>query len=290
MIAIVIPSIRKESLIKFTGAWIELVIKHNIEVVVITDGKKPKVFNGDIGLSIKEVMGEDSDLIYNFNDGVRNLGFAYIAKYMPHIDTIISLDDDVEPIGDPIQDHLNALNMKVPISWMSTASKYTRGMPYNRRLEAEVVLSHGVWKGVADWDAPTQLIKGNESVEFYKGVIPKGCLFPMCAMNFAFKRKLLPYIYQAPMFDGINRFADIWGGIEAKKDIDRKGWAVVTGYATVKHEKASNVFDNLVNEAKGLAMNETLWYNKIETKYDKYFNLFRKKRKQWQRFVARCER
>ena len=280
MITIVIPSIRKESLIKFTIAWVELVKKHNLEVVVVADGKKPKVIHDGIGHSIKDVMGKDSDLIYNFNDGVRNLGFAYVAKYMPYINTIISLDDDVEPDGDTIDDHLNALNMKVPISWMSTASKYTRGMPYSVRKEAEVVLSHGVWKGVADWDAPTQLIKGNESIEFYKGVIPKGCLFPMCAMNFAFKRKMLPYIYQAPMFDGINRFADIWGGIEAKFDIDKKGWAAVTGYATVKHERASNVFDNLEKEAKGLRLNEN--YGE-----DKYFKTYKLKRDRWIKWIKK---
>ncbi len=279
MIGVVVPTIRHKKMRQFKKAWKPLFDKHNVQLFEVVDGEEPYIKNENGEKYLLEHI-EIKDTIYNFNDGIRNFGFAIIAKYYSEIEYIISLDDDVEPIGDPIQDHLNALSMKVPISWMSTTNKFTRGFPYNKRKEAEVVLSHGVWKGVADWDAPTQLIKGNESVEFYKGVIPKGCLFPMCAMNFAFKRKLLPYIYQAPMFDGINRFADIWGGIEAKKDIDRKGWAAVTGYATVKHERASNVFDNLVNEAKGLAMNEN--YGKGE-----YFKIYKLKRDRWTKWIKK---
>ena len=274
MIAVVIPSIRPKKLKEFKQYWEYYFDLYHIVLVEVLDGEKPTVN----GLSVKQVMGDDSDLIYNFNDGVRNLGFAYIAKYMPDTEIIISFDDDVEPDGNTIRSHLDALEMKVPITWMSTADKFTRGFPYNKREEAEVVLSHGVWNGVADWDAPTQLIKGNRPIEFYKGVIPKGCLFPLCAMNFAFKTKILPYIYQAPMFDGINRFADIWGGIECKKDLDKMDLAVVTGYAMVKHRRASNVFDNIVNEAKGLRMNEH--YGE-----DKYFKTYKLKRNRWKKWV-----
>ena len=274
MIAVVVPTIRPQKFREFQSIWRLAFDRPGLFPVTVIDGEKPTVN----GYSIKYVMGNDSDLIYNFNDGVRNLGFAYVAKFLPMVDTIISLDDDVAPDGETIQDHLDALEMKVPITWMSTASKYTRGFPYKAREEAEVVLSHGVWKGVADWDAPTQLIKGNEELEFYKGVIPKGCLFPLCAMNFAFKRKLLPYIYQAPMFEGLNRYADIWGGIEAKKDIDREGWAAVTGYSSVNHDRASNVFDNLIKESKGMKMNEN--YGEGE-----YFKTYKLKRERWIKWV-----
>ena len=277
MIALVIPTIRPKNYGIFKKLW-----KHylnGIQLIVIEDGKEPLVN----GISVKGVMGEYSDLIYNFNSGVRNLGFAYISRYLKDIDTIISLDDDVEPCGDTIKDHINALNMKVPITWMSTASRFTRGFPYRAREEAEVVLSHGGWRGVIDWDAPTQLVQGNIPVKMYKGVIPKGCLFPFCSMNFAFKRKLLPYIYQAPMYGDINRFEDIWGGVEIKKDIDRKNWAAVTGYATVYHKRASNVWTNLIKEARGLKMNEE--YGK-----DPYFNLFHEKRERWKEFIHKYEK
>jgi hypothetical protein len=284
-IACVCPTIRQDKFQEFVKSWKREFSDNNVRLVPVLDGKNPVVLdyegiakNGE--LTAKDIMGEYADTIYNFNDGVRNLGFAYVAKYLPEVETIISLDDDTSPCGNTIQDHLNALDNKVSVSWMSTATEYTRGYPYGVREEAEVVLSHGVWDGVADWDAPTQLINGNPEIEFYREVIPKGVLFPLCAMNFAFKRKLLPYIYQAPMFGDINRFADIWGGIECKRDIDKLGWAVVTGCAKVYHQRASNVFDNLIKEVRGLKMNEVENYGKGE-----YFKLFFEKRKKWQEFI-----
>jgi len=274
MIAVVVPTIRPESWKGFIEAWKPLFDKHQVVVVKVEDGEIPTVN----GVHANQIMGNDHDLIHNFNDGVRNLGFAYISKFLPEVETIITLDDDLRPIGDPIQDHLNVLGKRGPVSWMSTATEYTRGFPYKLREEAEIVLSHGVWQGVHDWDAPTQLVKGNHQIEFFKGIIPKGVFYPMCGMNVAFQRKLLPCMYWAPMGDGIDRFADIWCGIESKKIIDKKGWAVVTGYSQVYHERASDVWKNLQKEAKGLEMNEN--YGQ-----DEYFKTYKEERGRWTKFI-----
>lgn len=282
-IAVVVPTIssRKEIFEGFMKAWKPLFDKHSVIFIKVLDGDEPQIeVNGVKGY----IPDEIKVLIFNKNDGVRNFGFWYIAKFLPKVDTIITLDDDTLPIGDTIQDHLDALDMRVPISWMSTASEYMRGFPYYVREEAEVVLSHGVWQGVADWDAPTQLIKGNRPVEFYKGAIPRWCYYPMCGMNIAFKRKMLPCMYYAPMGHkvGLDRFADIWCGIESKKEIDMRGWAVVTGYATVRHERASNVWNNLIKESKGLSMNE-------QYDQDPYFRLYAKKREEWKNLILSYE-
>lgn len=284
MLACVIPSIRPEKLKVFKKAWSELFNKHNVRLIVVWDGENPILEDGKDKLSVKDIMLHEGDLIYNKNDGVRNLGFAYVAKYLPEIEIIITLDDDVLPYRDTIQDHVDALNKRVSTKWISTASEYTRGFPYGVRNESEVVLSHGVWEGVKDWDAPTQLIKGNPDVTFYKGVIPQGILYPMCIMNVAFKRKMLPFMYQAPMGHriGLDRFADIWCGIESKKEIDKRVWAVVSGYATVRHERASDVFTNLIKEGKGLQINEN--YGQ-----DNYFKLYKKQRERWINFIKRYE-
>ena len=281
-IAIVVPTIRPESYTEFEKAWKPLIDKYKILVVKVEDGEEPKAN----GKTVAEIMGDYSDLIYNFNDGVRNLGFALIAKEHKDIEYIISFDDDVVPYGDTIQQHVNILNKRVPISWLSTASKYMRGFPYAVRSEAEVMMSHGVWMGVKDWDAPTQLLAGNPDVTFYQGPIPKGIFYPHCAMNFAFKRKALPFIYQAPMNEkvGYNRFADIWMGIECKKDFDSLGWAVVSGHAYVYHNRASDVFTNMVKEARGLGLNET--YYKPEAQ-DEYITLHREKRTRWKEFISK---
>lgn len=285
MIAVVVPTIRPDSYAHFLEAWQPFFHKYQIEIVKVEDGENPHVIHNEKNMSINDVMGEYEDIIYNFNDGVRNLGFAYIARFLKEADTIISFDDDVEPYGDTIADHMHALSLFVPVSWMSTASEFTRGFPYSLRQEAEVVMSHGVWHGVADWDAPTQLTQGNKPLSFYKGPIPKGIYYPHCAMNFAFKRKMLPFVYQAPMGEkaGVDRFADIWMGIESKKEIDKNKWAVVTGYSAVKHERASNVYVNLVKEAKGIKMNEE--YGK-----DDYFSLYNDRLLKWKKCIYEWEK
>jgi reversibly glycosylated polypeptide / UDP-arabinopyranose mutase len=274
MIAVVVPTVRPEKYAQFLEAWSDLFELHQVALYKVEDGDVPRVN----GLTAKQVMGKDADLIYNRNDGVRNLGFYKAIR--DGAEVIITLDDDVRPIGDPIQDHLNALDSRFPISWMNTVDEaYMRGFPYGIREEAECVLSHGAWTGVADFDASTQLVLGTPEVTPRRMPIPKGILYPMCIMNTAFKRKMAPFMYQAPMFGDVNRFADIWSGIEAKKKIDEMGWCAVTGYATVLHERASNPFVNLVKEAKGVGMNEE--YGK-----DEYFRLYDEKRDRWIKAIS----
>jgi len=287
VICVVIPTIREKSYREFKEAWADCFSKHDVLLVTVRDGDAPTVSLNDGGrASVDDIMGEDSDLIYNKNDGVRNLGFAFVAKYLPKVEYIITLDDDVKPIGDPIADHISTLNKRVPTSWISTTTEeYPRGFPYKIRNEAEVVVSHGVWEGVKDWDAPTQLVLGNPDTGFYKGVIPKGIYFPFCGMNIAFKRKMLPYIYYAPMGYrvGMDRFADIWLGIVLKRLVDDKGLAIYTGGAKVLHERASNVWKNLQKEARGLELNEGFWDGVDD---DPYFKLYEKERNRWYVFIS----
>lgn len=300
-IAVVIPTIRPESMKTFMAAWEPLFKKHRVVLITVLDGTVPTVsaIHYDIdarsrGMHVTdspktavEVMGDAAESLTNFNAGIRNLGFAYAAKYLPDIEYFITLDDDEDPIGDTIQDHLDALSMRVPVSWMSTASEYMRGFPYAVRSEAEVVLSHGVWEGVADWDAPTQLVLGgNRPVTFYRGPIPKGIYYPMCIMNIAFKRKMLPTIFQAPWALGMHRFDDIWSGIVSKREIDAQGWAAVTGYARVYHQRASNVFTSLKHEAPGIEVNETFWQG---DESHPYFAIYRDKLRIWQDFLTTCQ-
>lgn len=287
-IVVVIPTIRPESMKVFIEAWTPLFNKHSVELVTVLDGDKPKLQHKNQFYFPEDIMGKAAGCLTNFNAGIRNLGFAYVAKKLKEVEYIITLDDDEIPIEDTIQDHVDALNKRVPISWISTAvDDYTRGFPYTVREEAEVVLSHGVWEGVADWDAPTQLVMGSRRpITFYKGPIPKGIYYPMCSMNLAFKRKMLPYIFHAPWSHGINRFDDIFTGVESKREIDKRGWAVVTGYARVEHDRASNTFKNLVNEAQGIELNETFWQGNED---HPYFKIYMEKYKIWQEFIKTCK-
>lgn len=286
-IAVVIPTVdyRKEVFDVFMERWQSLFDKHDVEFVKVMDGEHPDVHHKNETYSAGWVMGEATSCLTNMNGGIRNLGFAYVAKYLPDVEYIITLDDDEYPIGDPIQDHVDALNMRVPISWMSTASEYMRGFPYEVRDEAQVVLSHGVWEGVADWDAVTQLAVGNRPVTFPKMPIPKGVYFPCCAMNIAFRRELLPYIFQAPQVleMRIGRMDDILAGITAKRAIDANGWAAVTGYARVHHDRASDVYKNLELEANGYKLYEGYWRGEED---HPYFDIYKEKLATWQEFIS----
>ena len=278
-IAVVLPTIRPETLPIFLKEWQPLFDKHNVEFVVVLDGDIPCILHSNQRVEL------ESKLVSNYCAGVRNLGFLYISKYLPDIKYIITLDDDETPLGDPIQAHVDALRMRVPISWLSTASDYMRGFPYGVREEAPVMLSHGVWEGNYDWDAPSQLLKGDKKVDFYKGVMPKGIFFPMCGMNLAFRREALPYIYFAPVgqYKGAERFDDIWMGLEVIKDFAKLNWGIVSGYARVLHTRASNVFTNLEKESIGIKKNEEYW----KGEYDEWYLDFLKKRKEWKKLNDR---
>lgn len=286
MIACVVPTIRPECWDSFVIAWQQEFLRHKVELIKVQDGDSPYVEHNDKKHYVKDIMGSESDLIYNKSDCVRNLGFAYVAKHLKEADLILTFDDDVLPLDETIAMHSYMLNRKVPTSWISTMiNDYPRGFPYALRGESEVVLSHGVWEGVKDWDAPTQLTRGNPEAVFYQGPIPKGVHFPMCGMNVMFKRKLLPYMYYAPMGYrvGMDRFADIWLGVVVKRVIDENNWAAVTGYSKVWHDRASNVWANLRKEAPGLELNESFWMGVEE---DDYFKEYAEARKRWEGFIC----
>ena len=278
-IAIVVPSHKQELTDSFLKAWQPLFDKHNVEFILVDDsGEVPHIVHKDAQAIYPNLS---LDLISNHCAGVRQLGFQYIAQYLPDIEYIVTLDTDVTPIGDPIQDHIDQLNRRVPISWISTGvDTYFRGFPYQVREEAPVMLSHGIWRGIPDYDAPTQLLTPKDfKPEYYKGVIPKGIFFPMCGMNLAWRREALPYIFFAPVgqYKGAERFDDIFGGLEIVKDFAELNWGIVTGYAKVNHLRASNVFTSLEKECTGIKVNETYWLGQ----YDEWYKDFIEKREQW---------
>ncbi len=88
---------------KFKETWKEIFEKHNCELVVVQDGSNPTVN----GMNAGEVMGKYATALTNFNNGNINLGLAYIAKILKDCEIIIVLDENVSPIGDTIQYHLD---------------------------------------------------------------------------------------------------------------------------------------------------------------------------------------
>jgi hypothetical protein len=287
-IAVVVPTNRPEGYAAFLKRWQEQFYQHEVALVTVWDGDKPYIEYLGSKTPAKDLEGHE--LVANHCAGVRNLGFLYVAQRLKEIEIIVTLDDDMTPDGDTIGDHVRILQKKLPISWFShTGEAYMRGFPYAVRNEAPVMLSHGVWQKNPDWDAPTQLLNDNAPhKDFYKGAIPKGSYFNFCGMNVAFKREALPYVYYAPVsdFKGAERFDDIWAGIPMKEDFDKNGWAVATGYASCIHERASNVFNNLIHEAVGIKYNEDFWQGKAD---HKWFKSFKAKRQKWHNILKNKE-
>lgn len=286
-IAVVVPTIRmKESIPAFMEAWKPLFEKHNVELILVDDtGDIPKIiYNNE---AIIDFDALETNLISNKCAGVRQLGFLYIAKYLPDVEYIFTTDDDCFPIGDPIAEHIYQLQSKVSsLDWMNTClDVMPRGYPYADRNNIPVMLSHGVWKGVPDLDAPTQLLNINQKLEteFYEGKIPRGIYFPMCGMNLAFRREALPYIYFAPVgqFKGAERWDDIFAGILIVKKFAELNWGIVSGYAKVNHLRASNVFTSLAKEAVGIRHGEEFWKDPENYKGDPWFDEFREKTLAW---------
>lgn len=292
-IACVVPTIRPIQYIAFMREWEPLFKQHNVQVVTVWDGDRPRINDADNGLTAEDLLEADADLIYNRSDVCRNLGFAYVAKYMPSVSHILTLDDDVTPYGDTIADHIAALDTKIPISWLSSSPEaYTRGFPYNIREEAPVMVSHGIWYGNADWDAVTQMANNNAPLDtFYKGPVPRGALMPFCGMNVMVKRIVLPWFYFAPMgprasLDGEiwDRFGDIWLGVMLKRALDERQWAMVSGLAAVNHTRASDVQVNLKKEAAGMRWNELFWQHTDTTPHP-YFTMYAEHRVRYQRRI-----
>lgn len=291
-IACVVPTIRPAQHAAFMEAWAPLFDRHNVVVLTVWDGDPPIVE----GRGPQDILGHNSDLIYHHSDVCRNLGFAYVARYLKGVTHILTLDDDCLPFRDTIADHLAVLEQRVPISWMSSSpDAYTRGFPYEVRSEAPVMVSHGMWYGNADWDARTQLENNNAPLEsFYRGPIPRGALFPFCGMNVMIRREVLPLFYFAPMgprvtFDDAvwDRFGDIWLGIVLKRALDMRNWAMVSGYAAVEHTRASDVQVNLHKEAHCLELHER-WQRDVGSTHP-YLRLYADHCERWAAWVEAQE-
>lgn len=299
MIAIVVPTIRENSILQWLGEWgfgdvaateddsrnhthrnvyytwneidqswneIDRELdKDKVEVIVVEDNPTKSFDVGVHHYSWKEIdkeLGDDSWIIPRRTDCIRS--FGYWKAWEMGAKVIVTMDDDCYPCGvDYLDAHLRALRQSVEFpAWVPTIDgPKPRGMPYyNLKRKAEVVLNHGLWSGVPDLDAVTQLTD-EQAVKYRKGPIPFGLYYPMCGMNLAWKREVTPAMYFLLMGKDYryDRFGDIWCGIILKRITDHLGKAIMSGDPLVFHERASDVWDNLEKEAPGMRVNEQLW-------------------------------
>lgn len=255
----------------FLKSWREL---KKCKIIVVQDiGSKPEIPEGfDITIydheDIKRDLGENDWIIPSRTSACRSYGYYKAWQLNPEM--ILTLDNDCYPERSDywVKEHEEVLSLKITSAWTSSLPERnlpTRGFPYKIRGTSEVVLSHGLWSNVPDFDGIDMLKNPNERfpVRFMSKhkIIPKNNYYPMCGMNVAWKTKLTPCMYfnlQGSEY-GFDQYDDIFAGVFSKKIIDYLGWAVISGTPTVEHRKQSNPFVNLTKQAPGLLLNENLW-------------------------------
>jgi len=267
---VVVPTAREASLAEFLRAWENEL--SGATVVVVEDGPE-RTFSASAAnvqhfawCDIDEQLGDDAWIIPRGTGCVRSFGCWVAHRMRP--DMIITLDDDCRPDFDHhgfLESHWARLQSARDPAWVSTLDEANpRGFPYyTTDRQCPVVLNHGLWTGVPDFDAATQLVASRMAVPamWSDQTIPRGRYFPMCSMNVAWRPEFSAAMYFLLMGPdhAYDRFGDIWGGVLAKRVADHLGLAVNSGSPAIRHERASNVFTNLAKESRGLAINETFW-------------------------------
>jgi len=265
---LVVPTIREGHLNRFLAVWETL---GDWDKVIVVEDNPKKTFN-IIGKAyhycwedVEKYLGQNAWIISKRDSAIRSFGF--LIAYWMEADYILTLDDDCypQPNSKPIfQAHIDAMNNHR--RWTeSVPGMRTRGLPYENQGKLEnVVANMGLWSKIADYDAIQTL--GTKIDEDFKPptgsrIIPNGQYFPLCGMNFCFKRQATPLAYFPLMGENspYRRFDDIWFGIIFKKIIDCLGWHVSVGDPSIEHQRASDPFVNLVKEAPGIALNEKFW-------------------------------
>ncbi|KAJ8554026.1 hypothetical protein K7X08_024704 [Anisodus acutangulus] len=212
---IVIPTIRSLDFLENRRPFFE-----PYHLIIIQDGDPTKVIKVPEGFDydhynrndINRILGPKDNCI-SFKDGAcRCFGFL-VAK---------------DPSGrdmDTVAQHLENLTKPSTPYFLNTlydpyreGADFVPGYPFSLREGVPTAVSHGLWLNIPDYDAPTQLVKPLERNKRYMDsvmTIPKGTLYPMCAMNLAFNRELVgPAMYFVIMGDGqpIGRYDDMWAG------------------------------------------------------------------------------
>jgi hypothetical protein len=272
-VTIVVPTIREASLQQFLDAWGDAFAEAHL---IVVEDNPTRTFRIKDRPGITHYAWEDIDaelgdsrwIIPRRTDCIRSYG--YYKAFQDRPDMIVTLDDDCYPMdqagGSFLDQHWQRLSLQGDSeAWCRSAADIaTRGFPYfHSTRQWPVAVNHGMWTGVPDYDAPTQLAQSRGPVEFRfeNKIIPVGSYFPMCGMNVAFRPEVVPAFYFLLMGRDYeyDRFGDIWAGILVKKICDHLGYAVSSGEPAVSHQRASNVWANLRKEAPGLEVNEFFW-------------------------------
>jgi reversibly glycosylated polypeptide/UDP-arabinopyranose mutase len=276
MITVVVPSNREECISKWVREWDSDL--WNTKVIVVEDGpeatfKLPSRITHVSWNDINADLGDRGWFVPRRSSAIRSYGT--LLAYRAGAEIIWHLDDDCYPEESRKGHYLHLLEetFKTPVTadihfgWWNTIRDtgfYPRGYPYAIRGETKpVMVHHGLWSGVPDFDGKTQVSfpEYRMNPAYKQDVVPEGALFPMCGMNLAFRRQAAPLMYMMLMGKDwvFDRFDDMWAGLFVKLAADHLGWAVTSGAPSICHSRASDAARNAVVEAPGIQVHEELW-------------------------------
>jgi len=259
---LVVPTIRENLIKNFLESW----SREPWDKIIVIEDNPNKTFdlNLEHHYSWKEIdddLGEHAWIISNRDSAIRSYGF--LKAFELGADYIFTIDDDCLPNKNHIEKHIKSIENS-PQWAESITGLRTRGLPYfNLGKLNNVVLNMGLWLGVPDFDGIQSI--SNPITNFIppngNKIIPYGQYVAVCGMNLAFKREIAVLMYFPLMGENslYGRFDDIWCGIILKKICDHLKLYISVGEPHVQHNKASNPFKNLIKEAPGIELNETLW-------------------------------
>jgi hypothetical protein len=273
---IVVPTCRPEAIHEFLEKWRAEFREHRIIITEDADARQidfsryPNVEAFSAAEWSRE-WGQDAWIFPRHNAGHRAFGYwkAWTYSRRHACDMIVTLDDDCHP-DQPgyLAKHYASLGQKPILEWTTSLPiewpHLPRGFPYSVREGRPVMVNHGVWSHLPDFDARTQILNPEVRlpvVSRESKLIPWGTYFPFCGMNVAWKPEVTPLLYFLLMGGGwpYDRFDDIWAGIFLKKICDQMRWCIMSGMPSVRHNRLSDVSSNLKKEATGMAENEQLW-------------------------------
>ena len=204
------------------------------------------------------------------NRGIKN------AVSIERADIVIVLDDDCYPVDGMtmdqfVADHVRKLKEHQELSRFAVVTDPpSRGTPYNLPTKMPVAAVMGFWKGIGDYDACAQLVRGATTPMRFLTQSITNEYFPLSGMNLCFRPKeWMPYC----QFIDVPRFDDIWMGWIWQKEAYRRGCCFRLDGPLVQHARQSNVWQNLRDEAKHLEANESIWKDIAEHKSFEYDSL-----------------
>lgn len=277
---IVIGALQSD-LTSFMEAWRPVFSRFHLIIVQDPDLKEDLKIPQGFNLTLFKKSDIDNVVGASATSSISFSGFScrYFGYLMSRKKYIISIDDDCIPAKDSkgnfvdaVAQHITNLAMPATPFFFNTlydpyceGSDFVRGYPFSLRTGVECGLSCGLWLNLADYDAPTQVLKPNVKNSRYVDAVltvPAGTMLPISGINIGFNNELIgPALVPAFKLakEGKLRWEtveDIWTGMCVKVVADHLKLGVKSGLPYVWRNHRGNAVESLKKEWEGVKLME----------------------------------